>query len=101
MNNLGGAKNFGYNKTRMRDKILNFNVVDRKSFIEFLELPRKDFSINEKSRENQNLGEYLGAMARYTEDIRGFYDNTAQNINADEPSWKLFADLVKGATMYE
>jgi hypothetical protein len=40
-------------------------------------------------------------MARYSEDIQGYYDNTNQNIDANTPSWKLFADILLGAKIYE
>jgi hypothetical protein len=80
-------------------EMLNFEVYDRKSFIEFLGLLRQDFEKN--NWENDNLSDFLEAMERYTNDIQGYYDNTNQNVNADEPSWRTFADILKGSTMYE
>jgi hypothetical protein len=40
-------------------------------------------------------------MTRYTEDIQGYYDNTKQNVNADQPDWQTFADIFRGASIYE
>ena len=34
-------------------------------------------------------------------DIQEFYDNTNQNINSENVSWKIFADILKGASIYE
>ena len=85
----------------MINESLNLNVHDRKTFIEFLKQMRKVFLANDEAWENQNLDDFLEAMAACAEDVQGFYDNTGQKINADEPSWKLFADILKGATMYE
>jgi hypothetical protein len=83
----------------MSEDLLKFEVTDRKSFIEFIKLLRKDFESD--NWENNNLGDFLEAIERYTEDVQGFYDNTQQNINADEPSWQTFADIFKGSTIYE
>lgn len=79
----------------------NFEVTDRNSFIDFIGLMRKDFLSNPVGWENNNLGDFLAAIERYTEDIQGYYDNRNQEINADEPSWRTFADIFKGAKMYE
>jgi hypothetical protein len=40
-------------------------------------------------------------MIRYSEDILGYYDNTNQKVDADTPSWKVFADILLGAKIYE
>ncbi|WP_431217459.1 DUF7660 family protein [Puia sp. P3] len=44
---------------------------------------------------------FLEAMVRYTEDIQEYYDNTNQEVDADIPSWKVFADIFLGARIYE
>lgn len=40
-------------------------------------------------------------MGRYVESIQGYYDNTGQNVNADEASWKVFYDIFHGAKLQE
>ena len=54
----------------MTEKLLNFKVKDRKSFIEFLGLLRQDFEKN--NWENNNLSDFLEAMERYANDIQGY-----------------------------
>ena len=44
---------------------------------------------------------FLEALSAYTEDIQGYYDNMKFNVNADEPNWSTFADIFKGAKIYE
>jgi hypothetical protein len=85
----------------MNDTLNNFKVTDRQSFIKFLDLLRKDFLDNPDEWENKNLDDFLEAMTRYTEDIQGYYDNTKQNVNADQPDWQTFADISRGASIYE
>lgn len=79
----------------------NFNVTDRKTFIEFHELLRKDFINNPENWENKTLPEFLVALSSYAEDIQGYYDNLGLNKNVNIPDWSIFADIFKGAKIYE
>lgn len=83
------------------ETLYNIEVTDRQSFIRFLELLHQDYLKNPTEWENSTLGNFLQAMASYTEDIQSYYNNTKQNINADTPSWKVFVDILKGAKIYE
>jgi hypothetical protein len=75
--------------------------MDRNSFIEFVESLLEEYRTNKEAWENSTLESFLEAMAGYTNDIQGYYDNTSQQVNADVASWKVFADILKGASMYE
>lgn len=85
----------------MNDTLDKFKVTDRQTFIKFLELLHQDFIDNPNSWENNTLESFLEAMGRYAEDVQGYYNNTGQNVNADEASWKVFYDLFQGAKIYE
>jgi len=85
----------------MNYQLSNFKVTDRESFIAFLDLLRQDFLTNPNVWENKTVDTYLEALGRYASDIQGYYDNTGQKVNADQPCWQTFADMFKGATMYE
>ena len=85
----------------MTDTVSNFKVTDRRTFIEFIGLLRKDFIDNPETWENKKLDDFLEAVSSYAEDIQGYYDNTKQNVNADEANWQTFANIFKGASIYE
>lgn len=85
----------------MNEPLYELKVKDRKSFSQFLELLREDLINNPDAWENKTLSNFLEALATYTEDIQGYYDNTNTNINADVPSWSTFSDIFKGAKVYE
>ncbi len=72
-------------------------VTDRKSFIKFIEHLQE----NKAQWENNTLEHFFEALANYTADIDGYYKNTNQAINADVASWRVFSDLLMGATIYE
>mgnify|MGYP001428781202 FL=1 len=83
------------------DTLHDFKVTDRQTFIKFLDLLRQDYLTNPESWENKTLPDFLGALSAYAEDIQGYYDNMKQDVNADQPNWQTFADIFKGATIYE
>lgn len=85
----------------MSDVLNEFKVTDRETFIKFLELLLKDFLDHPESWENKTLPEFLEALSAYTGDIQGYYDNMQLNVNADKAHWSTFADIFKGAKIYE
>lgn len=85
----------------MNDTLEKFKVTDRQSFINFLDILRKDFLDNPENWENKTLPDFLEALSAYTEDIQEYYDNMKLDIKADKPDWSTFADIFKGATIYE
>ena len=80
------------------DKIETVN--SKKDFINFIEILLSDLRNNPEQWENINLESYLGAMAAWTEDMDGYYQNKnepiPQNVN-----WKVFANILMAAKMYE
>jgi hypothetical protein len=85
----------------MNDTLNDFKVTDRQTFIKFLDLLHKDLLDNPESWKSRTLPDFLESLSAYTEDIQGFYDNTKQNINADKADWHIFADILKGTSIYE
>ncbi len=85
----------------MNDILNEFKVTDRQTFIEFLDLLREDLLNNPESWENKTLSNFIEALSTYTKDIQAYYDNTQQNRNADKPDWSTFADIFRGAKIYE
>lgn len=85
----------------MNDKLKDCKITDRQTFIKFLELLRQDFLDNPESWESKTIPEFLEALSGYTEDIQGYYDNMKLDVNSDTANWSTFADIFKGAKIYE
>jgi hypothetical protein len=85
----------------MKKTYLNIEVNNRESFSDFLKLLLEDYKIRSKEWENNRLDLFLEAMQVYSKGIEGYYKNTAPEIDADIPSWKIFADILRGAVVYE
>lgn len=61
----------------------------------------KIFKTNGNNWENKTLDTYLEAIADWTEgDIENYYLNTKQEIPKNI-NWKVLADILMAATMYE
>lgn len=73
----------------------------KQEFIHFMENLKTDFIENKEKWENKTIENYLEAMSRYVEDIDGYYENTNQDIDLEKIDWKVFADLLKGSSIYE
>lgn len=73
----------------------------KQEFIHFIENLKTDFIENKEQWENKTIEDYLEAMSRYVEDIDGYYENTNQDIDLEKIDWKVFADVLKGSSIYE
>jgi len=85
----------------MVNQLYELKVRDRRSFIKFLDLLRQDLLQHPETWENKTLPDFLEALAAYAEDIQGYYDNTDANVDAEKAAWSTFADIFKGAKVYE
>lgn len=75
--------------------------MNKSEFIQFIENLRTDFVENKEQWENKTIEDYLEAISRYTEDIDGYYKNTNHDIDLEKIDWKVFADILKGSSIYE
>lgn len=73
----------------------------REEFILFVEDLRKDFLTNKQNWENDKVDLFLESIAAYVEDIDGLYNNNGQKVDTTKVDWKIFADILKGASLYE
>ncbi|VTR51490.1 DUF7660 family protein [Sphingobacterium thalpophilum] len=85
----------------MVNQLYELKVTDRMSFIKFLDLLHQDLLEQPETWENKTLSDFLEALAAYTKDIQGYYDNTDANVDAEKAAWSTFADIFKGAKIYE
>lgn len=50
--------------------------------------------------ENRDLASYLDALARCVQDMDGWYKNRGEAV-PDQPTWKMLAEILLGAKVYE
>lgn len=77
------------------------SIKSKKDFIKFLKFLHEDFCNNPKKWKNTTLESYFEALSAYADDIDGYYKNNNITINSNVASWRVFADILKGASIYE
>ncbi len=95
----------GYNKkmNEIENKISEVieKLHSKDDFSKFLDLLHQDYKINKSLWENADLEDFLEALSVYSRDVEGYYNNLKINIDPKQPSWRLFADILLGARVYE
>ena len=76
-------------------------INNKSDFESFLKNLIVDFDKNKQDWENVSLRDFLEAMHAYSEDIEGYYMNMKIAFNPERPNWKVFADILLGAKVYE
>lgn len=61
----------------------------------------EEIEANPERWDNRTLSSYLRALAAFLNDAQGYYDNAKLNVSADVPSWRLFADCLSAASIYD
>lgn len=77
------------------------NVSDRKSFSNFARNLMIKYQTEGENWENKRIDNFIEAISSYAEDIDGYYMNMNFETSADTPTWRIFAQILKGATVYE
>lgn len=76
-------------------------VRTRQDLVEFVELlAREAGSSGGEAWENATLPRYLEALPAWAADLDGYCANTGQEVPS-EPSWRLLAEMLPAATIYE
>ena len=76
-------------------------IESKKDFEVFLEYLRADFEKKADECENITLEDFLEALHAYTKDVEGYYNNMNIPFDEKKPTWKIFAQLLMGAKVYE
>ena len=75
-------------------------VQTRDDLAAFVAELKADFDANRGNWTNVDLSSFLEAMAAWIQDMDGYYQNTGQK-QSELPPWRIFADILMAARMYE
>ncbi len=75
-------------------------INSKDDFIKFVELLISNLKENPEDWTNKSLSEYLGGISSWTEDMEGYYQNNNLPI-PENVNWKVFANILVAAKMYE
>ncbi|TRX58737.1 hypothetical protein FNH22_12740 [Fulvivirga sp. M361] len=77
------------------------NIKSKEDFVMFLQQLRLNLEARPEEWENVTLADFLESLQAYTEDIEGYYKNRHLTFDKDKPTWRVFAQLLLGAKVYE
>jgi hypothetical protein len=76
------------------------SVATQEEFVEFVRMLASEFREKGAGWENREVDTFLDAMANWTEDMDGYFSFKQAEIPSNL-DWKIFANGLMGATMYE
>ncbi len=77
-------------------------VKSKEDMIYFLEELARDFEDHQGEWENIKIPSFIRAAAAFLTDIDGFYQNfPEQEQDLQNPSWRVFAQVLSAAKVYE
>lgn len=77
------------------------NIVDKATFSKFVSEMLKKLKEKNTNWENVKTEDFIASIVSYSEDIDGYYQNMDFTTSAETPTWRIFAQILKGATIYE
>ncbi len=77
------------------------DIKDKETFINFVKVLKSDYKNNNKQWSANNIDDFIENIISYTKDIDGYYKNMNFETSPKIPTWRIFAQILKGATIYE
>ena len=81
------------------EKLIN-SIETNEDLANFIETLLVDLRVNAVAWENADLERFLEAMAAWVRSMENAYKNTGRKFPS-QPSWKMIADILLAAKMYE
>lgn len=76
-------------------------IQSRADFSAFIQMLLQDFKKHPKEWENDTLESFLEGLSGFVYSMEGYYKNSGVNIDLRTPSWRVFADALLAARVYE
>ena len=77
----------------------NINSLDE--FIVFVDLLKKNYGEQRDEWENDNIETYLNGIVSFLYNIDGYYYNKKENVNLDQPTWRIVARILLAARIFD
>ena len=76
-------------------------IENRDDFEKFLACLLENYRSSNDDWENGTLESFLEGLIGFSRDANGYYKNIEQDVDTEIPTWKLFADILLAARVYE
>ena len=75
-------------------------ISSREDLVRFIDEMRSTYKRNGGGWNNKDLPSYLEAMSAWVDDMDGYFENINETL-PDEPTWKMFAQILAASIVYE
>jgi hypothetical protein len=75
-------------------------VETREEFCEFVKELFANFQQHPEEWENNSMDAYLEGIGLFAKSMDGYYRNIGERIDCDTASWRIFADILLAARVY-
>lgn len=76
-------------------------ITGRAEFTDFVRALLENFRRHPEEWQNTTLEDFVKGLAGFVENMDGYYANIGAKLNCDIPSWRVFADILLAARVYE
>lgn len=77
-------------------------VYNRNDLVKYIDDIVANFRDHPDEWENDSIESFLGGLSGFIHDADGYYrNNNIGDVDADVASWRLFADALRAAAVYE
>ena len=85
------------------DELINFaqKISSKEEFDFFLQCLVQDYVDNRDEWENTDLLSYLVGLSGYVSSMEGYYKNMEENIDVNFITWRIVAQMLIAASIYE
>ncbi len=76
-------------------------IASKADFKEFVRLLLHNYRNHPDEWENGTLDLYVQGLVGFVENMEGYYQNVGATVELERPSWRVFADILLAARVYE
>lgn len=85
------------------DELVEFaeTIKSKEDFVKFMSFYLEDFSKNREEWDNADLASYLAGLTGFVTNMDGYYKNKGLQVDTDNPSWRMLAEVLLAACVFE
>lgn len=76
-------------------------ISNKDEFVAFVRAFADNLGTHPEEWQNETLAEFVRGLAGFVENMEGYYANIGANVNCEVPSWRVLADVLLAARVYE
>ncbi|WLG70619.1 DUF7660 family protein [Pseudomonas brassicacearum] len=76
-------------------------LFQQEGFVDFVEMLSRDYVSNRDEWQNDTLEQFLLGLSGFANDMGGYYKNMGEAVDVDKITWRIAAEMLIAATVYE